>query len=163
MKHYLLLISLFVAIGCKAENTPQKTQQYQENYHTPIAIGQHQFIAEIADTPQAMQQGMMYRPSIKDNQAMLFIFSKPQPMTFWMKNMQIPLDMLFFDKAGVLQEIKTDVPACQADPCPTYPAQNDNNQIVAEIKVGQAKKLGLTVGDRLQGLEGLSEGLTNDK
>ncbi len=147
MKHYLLFLPVLV-FGCKAENIVKKPL-YQENYHTPIAIGQHQFMAELADTPEAMQQGMMYRPSIKENQAMLFIYEQPQPMSFWMKNMRISLDMLFFDSKGVLQEIKTNVPACQAEPCPIYPSRYDNNQIVAEIKAGLAKKLGLAIGDRL--------------
>ncbi len=151
MKHYILLILLAIVSVGKAEKSAP-VALYQENYQIPITIGKYPFMAEIVDTPQAMQKGMMYRPSIKTNQVMLFVFATPRLLTFWMKDMQIPLDMLFFDDSGVLQEIKTNVPICDADPCPTYPALHDNNQIVAEIKAGQAKKLGLRIGDKLRGL-----------
>lgn len=150
MKRYLLLILLTMVTLSKAQTSVSPA--YRGNYHTPITIGRHHFVAEIVDTPQAMQLGMMYRSHIGDNQAMLFAYDKPQAMTFWMKNMHIALDMLFFDDKGVLQEIKADVPPCQQVNCPVYPARHDNNQFVVEIQAGLAKKLRLRIGDKLGGL-----------
>lgn len=146
MKAYLLFILITISTWGQAQPL-----RYRENYQTPISIAEQPFMAEIVSTPKAMQLGMMYRPDIAEHQAMLFVYPKPQAMAFWMKNMQIPLDILFFNQAGSLQEIKANVPPCQTQSCPIYPAKQDDNQFVVEIRAGQAEKLGLQVGDKLGG------------
>lgn len=149
MRRYLLFFLFVMATWGYSQTSPFKL--YQENYQTPIRIGEHDFVAEIVSTPTLMQKGMMHRPKIDADQAMLFVYQQPQAVSFWMKNMHIPLDMLFFDAHGVLQEIKSDVPPCVTFICPDYPAQHDDNQFVVEIKAGQAKALGINVGDTLYG------------
>ena len=77
---------------------------------------------------------------------MLFVFPQAQPLTFWMKDTLIPLDMLFFDEAHRLVTIRTDVPPCKADPCPTY-ASTAPARYVLELNAGTAAKLDLRKGD----------------
>lgn len=143
----VMLFSFLLTIANCAETERPSPLLYQENYKTPLAISNQIFMTEIADTPESMQKGMMFRPTMADNQAMLFVYPTPQPMAFWMKNTRIPLDMLFFDANYRLQEIKANVPPCQTANCPDYPAKHDNNQYVIELKGGSAKKFGITVGD----------------
>lgn len=106
----------------------------------------HYFASEIAQTPQQRQTGMMYRTDLAVHQAMLFVFSTPEKRVFWMKNVQIPLDMLFFDHRGQLQEIKSNVPPCYSETCPTYPTKQANSQYVLEIKGGTAEQYQLRIG-----------------
>ncbi|MBS9778153.1 MAG: DUF192 domain-containing protein [Gammaproteobacteria bacterium] len=148
MKQYLLA-SLFLITTWGYTQTPP-LNMYQENYQEPIEIGKHRFTAEVVSTPTLMQKGMMYRPQIKPDNAMLFVYEKPQNMSFWMKNMRIPLDILFFNAAGVLQEIKSNVPPCVSYDCPVYPAQHGDNQYVVEMKAGRAHTLGIQIGDVLR-------------
>ncbi len=145
MKHYLALILLVLLVTCKSENT---TASYQENYHLPIKIGEHNFLAEVADTPQAKKKGLMYRPCIKDNQVILFIYDEPRILSFWMKNMKISLDMLFFDSSGVLQEIKRNIPPCTTTKCPSYVTSSDSKMVV-EMKAGLAETLEIHIGDKI--------------
>lgn len=127
----------------------QAQPRYQEAYSSWIEIGEYAFAAEIANTPAKMQQGMMHRPDMADDQAMIFVYPRPQRMTFWMKNTLIPLDMLFFDARGYLQEIKHSVPPCKTQRCPTYPSRHTHIQYVVELKGGTAQRLNLQAGDKL--------------
>ncbi len=50
---------------------------------------------ELARTPAERQRGRMFRRSLEAGRGMLFLFSEPSPLKFWMHNTYIPLDMIF--------------------------------------------------------------------
>lgn len=52
---------------------------------------------EIADTDYDIQTGLMYRSSMEPNQGMLFVFDDVAERHFYMKNTQIPLDIIYID------------------------------------------------------------------
>ncbi|MCS6812204.1 MAG: DUF192 domain-containing protein [Cyanobacteria bacterium] len=100
---------------------------------------------EVARTVQEQSTGLMYRPSLPDDRGMLFPFDPPMTVSFWMKNVQIPLDMVFMRQGKVLF-IAANVPPCQSDPCPVYgPGVPIDN--VIELRGGRAKELGIQIGD----------------
>ncbi len=72
---------------------------------------------ERAITPSQQARGLMFRNSVRHG--MLFVFEQEKPLAFWMKNTLVPLDILFFDDAGIYISSTTMEP-CTADPCPTY-------------------------------------------
>lgn len=106
---------------------------------------------ELADTPERRAIGLMYRQDLPKGQGMLFIYEAPQPVSFWMRNTLIPLDMIFLDDAGVIRHIhrnarpldETSIPgAAVGDPDP-------NRLMVLEIAGGEAERLGLRTGQVL--------------
>ena len=113
-----------------------------------ITLGGHHFSVEIAATPAEQAHGLMDRTSMPADHGMLFVFPQAQPLTFWMKDTLIPLDMLFFDEAHRLVTIRADVPPCKADPCPTY-ASTAPARYVLELNAGTAAKLDLRKGDMI--------------
>ena len=102
---------------------------------------------EVARTPQQQAMGLMYRPALPDNRGMLFNFPSAQPVSFWMKNVPVALDMVFL-RNGVVQYIKASAPPCSKDPCPTYGPRTLIDQVI-ELRSGRAAELSLNKGDKV--------------
>src|SRR5215218_5443429 len=100
--------------------------------------------AEIVDTPDAVERGLMFRESLGPNEGMLFIFEKTGFYPFWMKNTLIPLDIIWIDEQWRIVSIAESVPPCRTDPCATYPPAGDARYVV-EVSAGFA-----TAGERVR-------------
>lgn len=111
-----------------------------------VTIRGHRFSVEVATTPAEHEHGLMDRTSMPADHGMLFVFQQASPLTFWMKDTLIPLDMLFFDDAHRLVAIHADVPPCKADPCAEYPSVVPARYVL-ELNAGVAAKLGVRKGD----------------
>ncbi|MEB3280781.1 MAG: DUF192 domain-containing protein [Lyngbya sp.] len=111
-------------------------------------IGGEVIELEVARTPTQQQLGLMYRTSLPDNRGMLFSFSPPRVVGFWMKNCKISLDMIFI-RDGVVQGIQVSAPPCTSEPCPTYGPEVPVDQVI-ELRGGRAQELGLKPGDRIE-------------
>lgn len=102
---------------------------------------------EVARTPQEQAMGLMYRQALPDNRGMLFEFDSPQPVSFWMLNVPVPLDMVFLRK-GTVQYIAASVPPCRQKPCPTYGPKTLIDRVI-ELRSGRAAELSLKRGDEV--------------
>ncbi|WP_235108996.1 DUF192 domain-containing protein [Acaryochloris sp. 'Moss Beach'] len=101
---------------------------------------------EVAQTRQQQATGLMSRESLADNRGMLFPFSPPQSVSFWMKNVLIDLDMVFLRQGKVIA-IQHSAPPCQSFPCPTYGPKGEIIDQVIELRGGRAAELGIQAGD----------------
>ena len=109
-------------------------------------FGRARFAVEIADTAEERAQGLMFVEEMPAFAGMLFLYDRPQPVAFWMKNTYIPLDMLFADDRGVILRI-----AENAVPGDLTPIDGGPGVLaVLEINGGMAARLGLEAGDLLQ-------------
>ena len=113
-----------------------------------IQVDTTRFHVEIAQTHQERQQGLMFRTQLPADHGMLFIQPQAAPTAFWMKNTYIPLDLLYFDNAGRLQEIHAKVPPCTVPDCPSY-VSNGPIKYILEMNAGSAQRFGLKPGAQL--------------
>ncbi|MEO1095627.1 MAG: DUF192 domain-containing protein [Cyanobacteria bacterium J06638_28] len=111
-----------------------------------VELGGQKIGLEVARTRQQQSIGLMHRDAMPDDRGMLFPFAPARPVNFWMKNVRIPLDMVFIYE-GQIVAIANDVPPCAADPCPSYGPERQLVESVIELRGGLAEELGLQVGD----------------
>ncbi len=110
-------------------------------------LGGKTFQLEVAQTPEQQSMGLMYRPVLPDDRGMLFPMDPPRPVTFWMRNVPVALDMVFIHQGKIIA-IASKVPPCATASCPTYGPQGLVDQVL-ELRAGRAEELGLKSGDPL--------------
>jgi uncharacterized membrane protein (UPF0127 family) len=87
----------------------------------------------------------MFRRQMAPDAGMLFDFKRDAPVSMWMRNTYIPLDMLFADAAGIVRKIhQRAVPLSEA-----IISSDAAVRAVLELNGGSAARLGLKEGDRL--------------
>ncbi len=103
------------------------------------------FSAEIADTDELRERGLMFRHVLPKDSAMLFDFSKPRPASMWMKNTYISLDMLFVRQDGTIAAL-----AENTEPFSTQIISVDEPvRGVVELQAGTVKRLGIKRDDKV--------------
>ena len=105
----------------------------------------HRFTVEVARSLPEQQMGLMNRRELAPNRGMIFPYSPPEPVAFWMKNTLIPLDMIFVRANGTIARIVTAVPL-SLEPVPA----GEPVGAVLEIGGGRARALGIKTGDRVR-------------
>jgi len=105
---------------------------------------------EIADTPSKRSSGLMHRKHLSANDGMLFKFSNPSRLSFWMQNTYIPLDIAFLSDNGRILQIESMVPLSTR---PVFAKKRCRYAL--EVNKGWFKTNGVVVGDRVAG-EGIS-------
>jgi uncharacterized membrane protein (UPF0127 family) len=68
-------------------------------------LGDAEVDAEVCLTIPQLATGLMHRPGIGTNDAMLFVFRGPNQREFYMKNVSFPIAAAYLDPAGVVQQI----------------------------------------------------------
>lgn len=96
----LLFLSTFF---CNCGQAPDQ-HSFDFDHYFIFSIGETDLYAQLALSKTEVQQGLMYRKSLDKNHGMLFVFEKPLQVSFWMKNVSIPLDVGYFDSKGRLIE-----------------------------------------------------------
>ena len=105
--------------------------------------GPHNFNIEIATTNGERALGLMYRRELPADAGMLFLYDPPQPITMWMRNTILPLDMIFIGTDGKVHRIES-----RTEPFSTDIISSDGTvQGVLEVNAGTAAKIGLKTGD----------------
>jgi uncharacterized membrane protein (UPF0127 family) len=109
--------------------------------------GQRQtFQVEVARNEADRAQGLMFRRSMPADRGMLFDFGRVEPVSMWMQNTYLPLDMLFIRPNGTIARI-----AANTEPLSTRTIPSGEPVLaVLELNAGTAAKLGIKAGDQVE-------------
>jgi uncharacterized membrane protein (UPF0127 family) len=142
--HRILLATLAgacLALGASAQTGPQSLPKMRLN------AGIHNIDAELAQTPDEREIGLMFRPTLAANAGMLFVFEQPGQQCFWMKNTMIPLDVAFIGDDGAIVNIDQMKAQTLDSHCSARPVR-----FVLEMNDGWFAKRGIKAGQKLKGL-----------
>ncbi len=75
-----------------------------------INIGSKKYNVKLAQTDDEQDKGLQGVTELPKNEGMLFIFDTPDEISFWMKDTEIPLDIIFIDKDMIVLSVHQGVP-----------------------------------------------------
>ncbi|MBW2938665.1 DUF192 domain-containing protein [Aureisphaera sp. CAU 1614] len=98
---------------------------------------------EISETEYETQTGLMYRKSMEQNRGMLFIFEREARKSFYMKNTEFPLDIIYVNSDLKVVSIQKNTKPFDESSIPSQvPAK-----YALEVNAGLSDQWGLEVGD----------------
>nr|WP_243835312.1 DUF192 domain-containing protein [Maribacter spongiicola] len=149
----ILMVVALLALSCKEE--PKKTiatQSIDFTHEGDITIFLNtsdtvktKFNIEFAETDYETQTGLMYRKGMDSNQGMLFIFPDERMHSFYMKNTEFPLDIIYIKEDLKIASFQENAqPLNESGLTSQVPIK-----YVLEINGGLAQELGLSIGDSI--------------
>lgn len=115
-----------------------------------ITINNRTIDVEIADNDAERAQGLSGRKNLENDHGMLFIFPTSGFYSFWMKDMNFPLDFVWIDQDKVVDIMENiPQPAKGEMNLPTYTSTSPVDKVL-EISAGDIKKLNIAKGDRIK-------------
>jgi len=105
----------------------------------------HTFRIELAETDPLRQRGLMFRNEMAPDAGMLFTYKRDRVISMWMANTYLPLDMLFIESNGRISRIvENAIPLSRESISSRKRARG-----ILELNAGTARRLGLSVGDKV--------------
>lgn len=148
-------VLVFSTAGHTSEQTnssavPQTAQESLRSDATVSTTSTNPFTisVQISDTPAERAQGLSDLPSMTSNQGMLFLFPASTITSFWMKDMNFPLDIIWINGNKVV-DVWANAPAPTNGASPAIYTPKAAANAVLEVNAGQANAQGITVGSTL--------------
>ncbi len=113
----------------------------------PLTAGMFAIQAEVAATPAAREQGLMYRTTMAPNAGMLFVFEQKAGHCFWMRNTELPLSIAFLADDGTIVNIEDMAPRTESNHCPKAAIR-----YALEMNKGWFTQKGIKAGAKIGGL-----------
>lgn len=144
LNNWLLVIISLVIIGLVWVGLKLQSNCRSVNITLP---DNYVISATIAATPWQRTIGLSGRESLATDRGMLFLFNEPGIYPFWMKNTNIPLDIIWV-KDKIIVDVAS-LPAETTNETTPFHTPQVAADSVLEINVNQAKHHGVSIGQRL--------------
>lgn len=110
-----------------------------------VAVGDGVFKARVAQTQKQRDEGLSGVKYLESNEAMLFLFDSSDKWSMWMKDMEIPLDILWLDQS---QKVIYIVKGASPDDFPKSYIPNDPALYVLELPQGTVDSKNIRIGSK---------------
>ena len=124
----------------ESNNNP-KTKQVQ------VSIGKTSILAEIRRSEAEQALGLSWRPGMAENEGMIFVYDRPQRVSYWMKGMNFPLDFIWVRQGEVVELNKHVLPPTADDPRIKTVTPVNEVDMVIEVNAGFVDRHQVKVGD----------------
>ena len=133
-----------VAVNTVATEEPQFVKEGELAFLDAETQDTLQYIEiEIAEDREAQAQGLMYRSTMDENHGMLFPYPDARPLSFYMKNMKMSIDIIFADAERKIVTIHQAVMPYSEKSLPS----GEDAQYVVEVTAGFTSRHGIEEGD----------------
>lgn len=108
-------------------------------------------LVDLANTAETRAKGLSGRASMATTSGMLFIHDAPAKYTYWMKNMQIPIDMIWIlnnQVVDIIENIPTPIPGQTDETLERYAPIVEANRVL-ETNAGFVTAHGIKTGDKI--------------
>jgi len=142
-------VAVSVIIVAIAFLVTMRTSQGCRNFaQSQIQIGERKIGVAVAQTPSQQQQGLSGCTQVPPGHGMYFTFSDKQPVAIWMKDMRIPLDIVWIADGKVIGVNANVPPPASGTPDAQLPKYYPPQLVdrVLELNAGEAQQLGIGVG-----------------
>ncbi|HIG26691.1 MAG TPA: DUF192 domain-containing protein [Verrucomicrobiales bacterium] len=134
-----------ITVETEPTKGPDKSLAQPKLKTVKIWLGDQELITEIARSFNEVKQGMMFRESMEENEAMIFVFPSPRSMGFWMRNTYVPLSCAYIDATGVIREVYDMEPLNEE----SISSEGDQLVYVLEVKQGWFERHEIGVGTQM--------------
>ncbi len=140
----VVIVFLFIALSATIFYS-EKNSEYKTG---KVTINNNSFDVEIADNFIKQTLGLSGRESLNKDSGMFFIFSQKSTRSFWMKDMNFPIDIIWMDDDTIIHITKNLQPPKIAGKILTAISSKPSNKVL-EINAGLSEKLGIKIGDKI--------------
>lgn len=138
---------------------PSSKQSACRNFEAAtLAIGERQLQVAVADAAAERSLGLSGCSAIPENSGMYFKYDNPDVVQYWMKDMLIPLDIVWIagdQVVGIAQNVPVPVPGVSLQDLPQYSPPQPVTAVL-EVKAGGTGEYDITVGSTVKLLPGKS-------
>jgi uncharacterized protein len=134
-------LACIAASGAMAQDAPQLNLP-----RARLSAGMHLIDAQVAQTPEQRQTGLMWRRDVPQHEGMLFVFEQPATQCFWMRNTLLPLTAAFVADDGTIVNLADMKPQTTDSHCSKEPVR-----YVLEMNQGWFTKKQIKAGFKLGG------------
>lgn len=139
-KRILLIFAVFLLLsGCSANR--------QVIFH--VQNSDYKISVEVADSPDEIAAGLMFREKLKPDKGMLFVFNDSAARSFWTKNTLIPLDIIFISEDKRVINIAENALPCKENPCESYESSGPAKYVI-EIAGGESARHEIRPGNSVK-------------
>jgi len=117
-----------------------------------VCFQNHCFDVELAIKTEEKKKGLMFKEHLDMDKGMLFVYEDEKERSFWMKNVLIPLDIIWINEKNEVVFISENTQLCDGSFCQNINPGKDAKYVL-EINAGLSKKIGLIIGDKIDFIE----------